>query len=123
MIEGFSHVGPVNVESFLVEWNESEGAIKRIYLGLQKNSFAVVQFDLMKNQFLAAADEHLLHTSENSSDDDLRVFSDIFRNVAINLNSTVTCAGVADEALKNVDSKGLEAVKCELNRKVDQKLF
>ncbi|XP_065849213.1 topless-related protein 1-like [Euphorbia lathyris] len=47
-------------ESFLVEWNECEGAIKRTYDGLQKNSLDVVKFDVMKNQFLAAGDEHVI---------------------------------------------------------------
>ncbi|WCJ30342.1 Protein TOPLESS [Euphorbia peplus] len=47
-------------ESFLVEWNESEGAINRTFDGLQKNSLAVVKFDIMKNQFLAAGDEHVI---------------------------------------------------------------
>ncbi|KAH8482795.1 hypothetical protein H0E87_030034 [Populus deltoides] len=47
-------------ESFLVEWDDSEGAIKRTYLGLQKNSSRVVQFDIMKNQVLAAGDEHVI---------------------------------------------------------------
>ncbi|KAE8687093.1 Protein TOPLESS [Hibiscus syriacus] len=44
-------------ESFLVEWNESEGAVKRTYFGLGKRSVGVVQFDTTKNRFLAAGDE------------------------------------------------------------------
>lgn len=44
-------------ESFLVEWNESEGAVKRTYQGLRKRSFGVVQFDTTKNRFLAAGDD------------------------------------------------------------------
>ena len=44
-------------ESFLVEWNESEGAVKRTYHGLGKRSVGVVQFDTTKNRFLAAGDE------------------------------------------------------------------
>lgn len=44
-------------ESFLVEWNESEGAIKRTYSGFRKRSSGVVQFDTTKNRFLAAGDE------------------------------------------------------------------
>lgn len=49
-------------ESFLVEWNESEGAIKRIYQGLQlkHNSVSVVHFDTTKNQILAAGDDHVI---------------------------------------------------------------
>ncbi|XWS72950.1 hypothetical protein CRYUN_Cryun02cG0083500 [Craigia yunnanensis] len=44
-------------ESYLVEWNESEGAVKRTYFGLGKRSAGVVQFDTTKNRFLAAGDE------------------------------------------------------------------
>ncbi|KAH9316517.1 hypothetical protein KI387_025144, partial [Taxus chinensis] len=47
-------------ESFLVEWNESEGAIKRNYSGFRKRSLGVVQFDTTKNRFLAAGDEFLI---------------------------------------------------------------
>jgi len=45
-------------ESFLVEWNESEGAIKRTYSGLRKKSSDVVQFDTTQNHFLAVGDDH-----------------------------------------------------------------
>ncbi|XP_059635124.1 topless-related protein 4-like isoform X1 [Cornus florida] len=44
-------------DSFIVEWNESEGAVKRTYHGLGKRSAGVVQFDTTKNRFLAAGDE------------------------------------------------------------------
>ncbi|CAA3030297.1 topless-related 4 isoform X1 [Olea europaea subsp. europaea] len=44
-------------ESYIVEWNESEGAVKRTYVGLGKRSVGVVQFDTTKNRFLAAGDE------------------------------------------------------------------
>ncbi|KAH9559782.1 hypothetical protein CY35_06G073900 [Sphagnum magellanicum] len=47
-------------ESYLVEWNESEGAIKRTYLGFRKRSSGVVQFDTTRNRFLAAGDEFLI---------------------------------------------------------------
>uniref|UniRef100_A0A0C9S7L9 TSA: Wollemia nobilis Ref_Wollemi_Transcript_8205_4327 transcribed RNA sequence n=1 Tax=Wollemia nobilis TaxID=56998 RepID=A0A0C9S7L9_9CONI len=47
-------------ESFLVEWNESEGAIKRTYNGFRKRSCGVVQFDTTKNRFLAAGDEFVI---------------------------------------------------------------
>jgi hypothetical protein len=43
-------------ESHLVEWNESEGAIKRTYSGFKKRSLGVVQFDTTRNRFLAAGD-------------------------------------------------------------------
>ncbi|XP_077237894.1 protein TOPLESS-RELATED PROTEIN 2-like [Tasmannia lanceolata] len=44
-------------ESHLVEWNESEGAIKRTYSGFRKPSSGVIQFDTTRNRFLAAGDE------------------------------------------------------------------
>ena len=47
-------------ESFLVEWNESEGAVRRTYNGLGKRSVGVVQFDTTKTRFLAAGDEFFI---------------------------------------------------------------
>ncbi|XP_019170022.1 PREDICTED: topless-related protein 4-like isoform X2 [Ipomoea nil] len=47
-------------ESYIVEWNESEGAVKRKYLGLGKRAVGVVQFDTTKNRFLAAGDEFVI---------------------------------------------------------------
>ncbi|KAF3953965.1 hypothetical protein ACB098_02G053300 [Castanea mollissima] len=45
-------------DSFLVEWNESEGAIKRTYTGFRKKSTGVVQFDTTRNHFLAAGEDN-----------------------------------------------------------------
>ncbi|KAL4643037.1 hypothetical protein ACB092_02G063800 [Castanea dentata] len=45
-------------DSFLVEWNESEGAIKRTYTGFRKKSAGVVQFDTTRNHFLAAGEDN-----------------------------------------------------------------
>nr|XP_027083282.1 topless-related protein 1-like [Coffea arabica]XP_027083283.1 topless-related protein 1-like [Coffea arabica] len=47
-------------ESFMVEWNETEGYITRFYHGLSKPSAGVVQFSTSRNQFLVAGDEHLI---------------------------------------------------------------
>ena len=44
-------------ESYLVEWNESEGTIKRKYMGFRKRSLGIVQFDTTKSRFLAAGDD------------------------------------------------------------------
>ncbi|XP_022722527.1 topless-related protein 2-like isoform X4 [Durio zibethinus] len=44
-------------DSFLVEWNGSEGKIKRSYSGFRKNSTGVVQFDTTRNHFLAVGDD------------------------------------------------------------------
>lgn len=44
-------------ESFLVEWHETEGTVKRTYIGLGKRSVGVVQFDTTRNKILAVGDE------------------------------------------------------------------
>ncbi|KAG2334403.1 hypothetical protein Bca52824_005583 [Brassica carinata] len=44
-------------ESFLVEWDETEGSIKRTYQGLGLRAVGIVQFDTTKNRFLATGDE------------------------------------------------------------------
>ncbi|KAJ7552606.1 hypothetical protein O6H91_06G061400 [Diphasiastrum complanatum] len=44
-------------ESYLVEWNESEGAIKRTYAGFRKRTPNVVQFDTTRNCLLAVGDD------------------------------------------------------------------
>ncbi|XP_050219850.1 protein TPR3-like [Mercurialis annua] len=46
-------------QSFLVEWDNKIGTIKRRYKGLLENSSGVVQFDI-KNRFLAAGDDHVI---------------------------------------------------------------
>ncbi|XP_068638722.1 topless-related protein 1-like [Aristolochia californica] len=46
--------------SHIVEWNESEGAVKRQYQGLGKRSLVIVQFDTTKNRFLVCGDEFLV---------------------------------------------------------------
>ncbi|XP_031485381.1 protein TPR1-like isoform X1 [Nymphaea colorata] len=45
-------------ESYLVEWNESEGSIKRNYVGFKKKSIGIVQFDTTKNHFLAVGEDN-----------------------------------------------------------------
>ncbi|OEL28088.1 Protein TPR1 [Dichanthelium oligosanthes] len=48
-------------DSYLVEWNESEGSIKRTYSGFRKRSAGVagvVQFDTAQNHFLAAGEDN-----------------------------------------------------------------
>ncbi|CAI0444241.1 unnamed protein product [Linum tenue] len=56
-------------ESFLVEWDESQGAIKRSYRGLQKSSVGAVKFDIMKNQFVAAGNENVIKVWNLDGDD------------------------------------------------------
>ncbi|KAI3811192.1 hypothetical protein L1987_20910 [Smallanthus sonchifolius] len=47
-------------QSFIVEWNESEGSIKRTYNGLGKRATRPVQFDTTKNRYIVAGDEWLV---------------------------------------------------------------
>ena len=42
----------------MVEWNESEGALKRTYIGFRKKSAGVVQFDTTRNRILAAGEDN-----------------------------------------------------------------
>jgi len=51
---------PGGESSPLVEWNESEGAIKRGSDGFRERSCGVIQFDTTRNRFLVAGDECLL---------------------------------------------------------------
>ena len=47
-------------DSYLVEWEDTEGFITQSYDGLSKSSAAIVQFSTCRNRFLVAGDEHLL---------------------------------------------------------------
>ncbi|KAL1359112.1 topless-related protein 2 [Arachis hypogaea] len=49
-----------NGDSFLVEWNENDGVIKRTYAGLGKKSMGMMQFDTTKNRFLVAGEDKLI---------------------------------------------------------------
>ncbi|XP_021887756.1 protein TPR3-like [Carica papaya] len=43
--------------SILVEWNENEGIVKRIYQGLAKSSASIAQFDTTRSRYLVVGDE------------------------------------------------------------------
>lgn len=47
-------------KSFLVEWNVCQGSVKRTYKGLKSCPASVVQFGTIKNQLLAAGDDHVI---------------------------------------------------------------
>ncbi|KAD3067942.1 hypothetical protein E3N88_35822 [Mikania micrantha] len=47
-------------QSFLLDWDESEGVAKRTYSGLIKRANRPVQFDTTKNQYIVAGDEWLV---------------------------------------------------------------
>lgn len=44
----------------MVEWNENQGSIERNYLGLDRCSSGVVEFDISINRYLAAGDAHVI---------------------------------------------------------------
>ncbi|KAL3497851.1 hypothetical protein ACH5RR_040583 [Cinchona calisaya] len=47
-------------KSYLLEWNIREGLVSRSYLGLGNYSRDVVQFETLRNRFLAAGDQHAI---------------------------------------------------------------
>ncbi|KAL2346693.1 hypothetical protein Fmac_000693 [Flemingia macrophylla] len=49
-----------DAEPYLVEWDESEGYIKRMYKGLKKPCFSTIHFDSNHKGFLAAGDDHMI---------------------------------------------------------------
>ncbi|XP_017699381.1 protein TOPLESS-like isoform X2 [Phoenix dactylifera] len=49
-----------DLRPYIVEWNESEGTIKRTYHGLRNQVMGEVKFDTIKNRFLAAGDEYMV---------------------------------------------------------------
>ncbi|GFZ08333.1 transducin family protein [Actinidia rufa] len=122
-------------ESFIVEWDESEGCIKRSYKGLGKCSSGIVQFDSSKNRFLFAGDDHLikvwdmnhselLTTMDADGDlpmEDVRGLMVAFVQLAINPISTAASArgtegvSVASSSIKNDDGGNQKDMKPELH--------
>ncbi|KAM2058571.1 hypothetical protein ACFX16_031135 [Malus domestica] len=47
-------------ESHVVEWNGNDGVITRNYVGFQKPSSGVVQFDTSKNKYLSVGDDYAI---------------------------------------------------------------
>ena len=76
-------------ESHLVEWNESEGSIKRTYSGFRKRSNGVVQFDTTRNRFLAAGDEFQIKFWEMDNKDML-TFTDADGGLPVSLIKDLT---------------------------------
>ncbi|KAK3036766.1 hypothetical protein RJ639_029731 [Escallonia herrerae] len=118
-------------DSFLVEWNESEGAIKRTYSGFRKKSAGVVQFDTTQNHFLAVGDEsqikfwdmdnnHLLTSID--ADGGLPSLPRLRFNKEGNLLAVTTqdngikvlanAAGI--RSLRNVDAPSFEALRSQI---------
>ncbi|XP_048134058.1 topless-related protein 4-like [Rhodamnia argentea] len=60
-------------ESYLVEWNQLGGAVKRTYHGLGKRPGGVVRFDTTKNRFLAAGEEFMVKFWDMDNEDILTI--------------------------------------------------
>ncbi|KAL6137766.1 hypothetical protein ACLB2K_063055 [Fragaria x ananassa] len=56
-------------ESYLLEWNDNEGEVKRVYNGLGKRAVGIVQFDTTKNRFLVAGDDSSIKFWEMDNED------------------------------------------------------
>ncbi|XP_031129869.1 protein TOPLESS-like isoform X2 [Ipomoea triloba] len=60
-------------DSYIVEWNETEGYITRVYSGLSKCFSGILQFDISSNGLLAAGDDHLIKVWNADNDQILTV--------------------------------------------------
>ena len=49
--------GTFSGKPVLLEWNDDDGVVKRVYNGLSKQAVGIVDFDVAKNRFLVAGDE------------------------------------------------------------------
>ncbi|KAE8056337.1 hypothetical protein FH972_013118 [Carpinus fangiana] len=120
-------------ESHIVEWNENEGLVKRIYQGFYKRSLGIVQFDTTKNRFLAVGDDHsasprirfnkegtLLAVSANDNRIKILATVDGLRLMCTYESHSLIAAGSASETVtKNEDTRNLEDAKPKLAEEVN----
>ncbi|CAI8610702.1 unnamed protein product [Vicia faba] len=122
-------------DSFLVEWNENEGAVKRTYSGFRKKSNGVVQFDTSKNHFLAAGEDSQIKFWEMDS---INVLTSIdaegglpsLPRLRFNKEGNLLAVTTADGGLKvlantdgkrylrSIDARSYEAPKPQVETKV-----
>uniref|UniRef100_A0A251UMJ5 Putative LIS1 homology motif protein n=1 Tax=Helianthus annuus TaxID=4232 RepID=A0A251UMJ5_HELAN len=109
-------------QSFMVEWNESEGAIKRMYNGLGKRANRPVQFDTTKNRYIVAGDEWLIKywNMDNAS---VLLVSDAEGGlpaspcVRFNLEGILLAVSTSDNGIKILaNSDGIRVLKPMENR-------
>nr|XP_043619034.1 topless-related protein 4-like isoform X2 [Erigeron canadensis] len=112
-------------ESFIVEWNESEGAVKRSYNGLGKRAVGVVQFDTTKNRFIAAGDECLVKYWDMDSENVLS-FTDADGGlpsspcVRFNKEGMLLAVATADNGIKIIaNPDGVRLLRTLENRSFD----
>ncbi|MQM06666.1 hypothetical protein Taro_039491 [Colocasia esculenta] len=90
-------------ESHLVEWNETEGSIKRTYSGFRKRSTGVVQFDTTRNHFLAAGDEFQIKFWDMDNKD-LLTYTDADGGLPVSMNAFYLKHASIVSALGNVSN-------------------
>ncbi|ONL96162.1 topless-related2 [Zea mays] len=112
-------------ESHLVEWNESEGAVKRTYQGFRKRSMGVVQFDTTRNRFLAAGDEFMIKIWDMDSTGLLTTIDadgglTASPRIRFNKEGTLLAVSTADNGIKILaNADGLRLLRTLENRSFD----
>ena len=92
-----------DAESSIVEWNESEGAVKRTYQGFRKRSLGFVQFDTTKNRYLAAGDDFSIKFWDM---DNIQLLTTVDADGGLPVSSIFYC---------KLDSQSLEIVVANCN--------
>ncbi|TKY74752.1 Topless-related protein 1 [Spatholobus suberectus] len=85
-------------EPYLVEWDESEGYIKRTYKGLKKPCFATIHFDSTHKGLLAAGDDYMVKFWNMDSAElwtSTDVDAELLENPCIRFNKKGTLLAVA----------------------------
>ncbi|XP_042752545.1 topless-related protein 3 isoform X1 [Lactuca sativa] len=105
-------------ESFLVEWNESEGALKKTYTGFRKKSSGgVAHFDTTQNHFLAVGEENQIKFWDMDSINILATTDadgglPIFPRLRFNKEGNLLAVATADNGIKILaNASGLRSVR------------
>ncbi|CAI9294147.1 unnamed protein product [Lactuca saligna] len=105
-------------ESFLVEWNESEGALKKTYTGFRKKSSGgVAHFDTTQNHFLAVGEENHIKFWDMDSINILATTDadgglPIFPRLRFNKEGNLLAVATADNGIKILaNASGLRSVR------------
>ncbi|KAD3067943.1 hypothetical protein E3N88_35823 [Mikania micrantha] len=112
-------------QSFLVEWDESEGVAKRTYNGLIKRANRPVQFDTTKNQYIVAGDEWLVKYWNMHNANGLMVIDaegDLPASLCVRFNKEGMSLAVStnDNGIKILaNSDGVKVLRAMENRSVD----
>ncbi|KAD3067862.1 hypothetical protein E3N88_35742 [Mikania micrantha] len=112
-------------QSFLVEWDESEGVAKRTYNGLIKRANWPVQFDTTKNQYIVAGDEWLVKYWNMDNPNRLMVIGaegDLPASPCVRFNKEGMFLAVStnDNGIKILaNSDGVKVLRAMVNRSVD----